>query len=193
MKWKISCAERKLITDSLDDQTCEAREEFGSVSTIFPPFGDTSCRSKEKKFKAAISGRYRPTTRLLEFYQPLSQFPRVPSFLPSFPSANFYRPLSLNRVLLFPRWSFYARRGRKRRKKSRGRKNHGEAISRKRPSVTCHSRDYTIIAFPFHDQIYEYEMRTIFFNKCEFPPCSQIIIQTRRIERKKRICASILH
>lgn len=67
MKWKISCAERKLITDSLDDQTCEAREEFGSVSTIFPPFDDTSCRSKEKKFKA-ISGRYRPTTRLLEFY-----------------------------------------------------------------------------------------------------------------------------
>lgn len=102
----------------------------------------------------------------------------MPSFLPSFPSTNFYRPLSLNRVLLFPRWSFYARRGRKRRKKSRGRKNHGEAISRKRPSVTCHSRDYTIIAFPFHDQIYEYEMRTIFFNKCEFPPCSQIIIQT---------------
>lgn len=40
MKWKISCAERKLITDSLDDQTCEAREEFGSVSTIFPPFDD---------------------------------------------------------------------------------------------------------------------------------------------------------
>lgn len=107
----------------------------------------------------------------------------MPSFLPSFPSTNFYRPLSLNRVLLFPRWSFYARRGRKRRKKSRGRKNHGEAISRKRPSVTCHSRDYTIIAFPFHDQIYEYEMRTIFFNKCEFPPCSQIIIQTRRIGR----------
>lgn len=72
----------------------------------------------------------------------------------------------LSRVLLFPpRPSFYedSRRGGRKGREGR-RKNHGEAISRKRPSVTCHSRDYTIIAFPFHHQTYEYEIRmyTIF-------------------------------
>lgn len=49
-------------------QTCQARKEFGSVSTIFPPpYNDTRVIGKEKKFKAEISGKYRPTTRLLEF------------------------------------------------------------------------------------------------------------------------------
>lgn len=83
-------------------------------------------------------------------------------FLPSFSLHEF-----LSRVLLFPSpvRAFTRTRVEGRRKGREGRrKNHGEAISRKRPSVTCHSRDYTIIAFPFHHQTYEYEIRmyTIF-------------------------------
>lgn len=100
-------------------------------------------------------------------------------FLPSFSLHEF-----LSRVLLFPSpvRAFTRTRVEGRRKGREGRrKNHGEAISRKRPSVTCHSRDYTIIAFPFHHQTYEYEIWecTQFSRKCEFPPYSRIIIRTR--------------
>lgn len=88
--------------------------------------------------------------------------------LPSLPPVLFPPRIFIARITLpLPRPSFYedSRRGGGREKGREGRrKNHGEAISRKRPSVTCHSRDYTIIAFPFHHQTYEYEIRmyTIF-------------------------------
>lgn len=61
---KISCQERKLITDSLDESNV-SKNSYNDTHV-------SSRRSKEKKFKAAISGRYRPTTRLLQFYYPLS-------------------------------------------------------------------------------------------------------------------------
>lgn len=103
--------------------------------------------------------------------------------LPSLPPVLFPPRIFIARITLpLPRTSFYedSRRGGRKGKEGR-RKNHGEAISRKRPSVTCHSRDYTIIAFPFHHQTYEYEIWecTQFSRKCEFPPYSRIIIRTR--------------